>query len=804
MPSNTVDATILTNFGLTEEGVQYVIKAQDEGPSRRVGAHRAGNLVLDVPIHRLGVTLQAESLSGEYLFLVEQELNDGLIAIFDQPPPVPLRITDIRGRRTRVSYTPDFLVVDATGVSVKEIKPDAVLARLLESHPHDWHRDKNGYIYKPAKAIFASVGIRHEVLPTSSFNYVRAANYRMLAIAARAPLTSIDLRHEALARRIVTAERAIRIGEVLKRLERADITPILRLIHQHELFVDIDRVLLSDPTNAWIATNPIDAHSMQQSEQTIHRLVSSNAIVRDETICHPRHEVEFVRRLEVLNGTAAKVHARSLRTLQRYRKRVREAQGKVSALIPRWSRCGCREPRIGPTHRSFLSQHIRCHRRNPGNPSVRQAYGSYCDAIGELYRETGQTETPVCRSTYYKMWNEVRLRAYDAASKGGRRLRARISDSHDPGKRSLLATRPFEVAHIDHWKADIHIVVRDSPKVTKRPWLTAMVDSYSGEVLATWLGFRAPGKTACSMVVRDCVRRHGLLPEMIITDSGAEFRSVHFSAMLASFGITHAERPPEEPRFGKEVERLFGYFKERFVRGMPGFGLSIHESRAVSSGFQAAHRAALDLAELHRALKFFVDGYYNLSHKPGSLSSRVTLRNEGLAKFEHSGIRATWDQTFLIATSIEAPTAKYNLWPGKGVQVLGRWYSSQELLSFSGPKKLLTVRVEPYCAAVVYVHCGSAWFVCHCSESMRYSTMSDAELLTRTSEANDLKKLARKLAEEEDRTLGYALGLIQDEPPQEAKSSPPDGTNVIEEPRGIRYRFEDVRETDEESGEDES
>src|SRR5687768_5030178 len=124
MASNSISEEILVGLGLSPRGVRYVLEAAETEPSRRVGTHRRGNLILDVPVDRLGVVLQAESLTGEYMFLVEQQHNDDLIAIYDQPPPVCLQITDSSKRRTRVNYTADYLVIDSHGVFAKEIKSD--------------------------------------------------------------------------------------------------------------------------------------------------------------------------------------------------------------------------------------------------------------------------------------------------------------------------------------------------------------------------------------------------------------------------------------------------------------------------------------------------------------------------------------------------------------------------------------------------------------------------------------------------------------------------------------------------------
>ncbi|GLQ93424.1 hypothetical protein [Dyella acidisoli] len=101
--------------------------------------------MLDVPMERLGVVLQAESLSGEYLFLVELDRRDDLRAVYDQPLSVPLSITDTSGRKTRISYTADYLVVESDCVRIYEVKTDSDLEDLCRKRPSDWRCDVNGY-----------------------------------------------------------------------------------------------------------------------------------------------------------------------------------------------------------------------------------------------------------------------------------------------------------------------------------------------------------------------------------------------------------------------------------------------------------------------------------------------------------------------------------------------------------------------------------------------------------------------------------------------------------------------------------
>jgi putative transposase len=95
--------------------------------------------------------------------------------------------------------------------------------------------------------------------------------------------------------------------------------------------------------------------------------------------------------------------------------------------------------------------------------------------------------------------------------------------------------------------------------------------------------------------------------------------------MLATLKVVRCERPPEDPRFGQQVERLFKEFKDRFARGLPGFGISIERSRAVSAAFKAAKSSSLTLLEAFETMETFAFGGYNNSLKPGELCSRYVL-----------------------------------------------------------------------------------------------------------------------------------------------------------------------------------
>lgn len=127
----------MDGLGLTEEGKRYLTAVASSPPSRPVGVHRMRNLVGDVPVPKFGNVLRVESASGEYFFLLEMLWRRDVPAIYDQPQSVPLSIINRAGVATRVSYTPDFLVVHEDCVAVYELKADSAIEALCAERAED-------------------------------------------------------------------------------------------------------------------------------------------------------------------------------------------------------------------------------------------------------------------------------------------------------------------------------------------------------------------------------------------------------------------------------------------------------------------------------------------------------------------------------------------------------------------------------------------------------------------------------------------------------------------------------------------
>ncbi|CAM5419883.1 hypothetical protein RLIN73S_05978 [Rhodanobacter lindaniclasticus] len=190
------------------------------------------------------------------------------------------------------------------------------------------------------------------------------------------------------------------------------------------------------------------------------------------------------------------------------------------------------------------------------------------------------------------------------------------------------------MASCDHYLIDLYSAVLDANGVTYAmlPWLTVLRDCYTKSVLAFWITLKSPSRRNCALMMRQCLRRHGRLPETIIVDGGADFSSVYFSGLLAHCKVNLMRRPSGHPRYGSEAERFFGQFKDLWLSLRPGNKISIKEVRSVSGSHRPEKHACLSLLDLWEDLLAFSE-WFDSYATDSSLASPRVLMQRGLAQY---------------------------------------------------------------------------------------------------------------------------------------------------------------------------
>jgi putative transposase len=245
------------------------------------------------------------------------------------------------------------------------------------------------------------------------------------------------------------------------------------------------------------------------------------------------------------------------RTLRLWAARFREAEEAFGdgylGLIPRTRNRGNRRNRIAERPRVLMAQFIE---KDYETLKQKSKYASWIAL--KLACERENVAVPSYRAFLRSL--KIRSRFTQTLRRKGRRAAYR----HEPQfwdlemKTPRHGDRPFEIGHIDHTELDVEMRCSVTGRTLSRPWLTLLVDAFSRRTLAQCLTFDAPSYRSCMLALRDCVKRHGRLPQILVMDGGREFESTYFETMLARYQCTKKTRPPAKARFGSVCERLFG------------------------------------------------------------------------------------------------------------------------------------------------------------------------------------------------------------------------------------------------------
>lgn len=273
--------------------------------------------------------------------------------------------------------------------------------------------------------------------------------------------------------------------------------------------------------------------------------------------------------------------------------------------------------------------------------------------------------------------------------------------------------RPWEIGHIDHTQLEIELVHPDTKKNLGRPWVTFLTDAYSRRILAIYLTFDKPSYRSCMMVMRECVRRHNRLPQIMIHDGGAEFHSIYFESLLARYSCTRKTRPGSEPRFGSVCERLFGSINTEFIHNLIGNTQIMKNVRQVTKDVNPKELAIWTFESFYRALCLWCYEFYDKREHPALGQSPSEAFASGVVMHgtrEHT--RIEYDDDFIKDTfpSTSKGTAKVQ---NAGVVKINNISYWTKVFDRSEVKKTrVAIRYDPFDASVAYAYVNKKWETC--------------------------------------------------------------------------------------------
>ena len=283
--------------------------------------------------------------------------------------------------------------------------------------------------------------------------------------------------------------------------------------------------------------------------------------------------------------------------------------------------------------------------------------------------------------------------------------------------------RPFEIGHIDHTELDVEVVCSRTGRVLGRPWVTLLIDAYSRRVPAIYLTFDPPSYRSCMMVLRECVRRHQRLPQIVVVDGGKEFESTYFEALLANYQCTKKVRPAAKPRFGSVCERIFQVSNTQFVHNLRGNTQIMRNVRQVTKSVNPERHATWSLAELHDRLCEYLYEIYDIAEHPAlGQSPREAFLSRLAETGERQHRRIPYDEAFLIFTLPTTNKGTAKVVAGKGVKIHHVYYWCKAFLDPQIQGSVVAVRYDPFDVGVAYAFVYGQWVQC---QSEHYTVLKD-------------------------------------------------------------------------------
>jgi transposase InsO family protein len=658
----------------------------------------------------MGLTIQAES-TLERNFLVMCEYSNKVFEFWDQPESVGITFEGANGKSQRTTYTADVLVIEQGRAVAYQVKPQQRCEDLVKQRPQRWRAQSGRYEDLAAEDAFRSLGITHAVVTEDDTNPVRCENYALLLQARRSSLLD-DPAADAKFMSILDHEPVLTFRELLRRASEVDATRILRLIDRGKVAALLDRHRLTALDEALLGTDRQLLADVASARESLQPRVSAEG-VSHAAAPTVRQLIPVVQRLAVLNRSVEA--AVCARTERRWRQTMREAGGNVLALVPQTHKRGNRMRRTSPDDLSLMHQAIASILMVPNPPKPVRGFYAYkrlhLERHGLDPSGIDSGPRPVSLPTFMAELRRIPIQQ-QALAQGGRRSANALAEPIRPEARAPKPLRAFERAHIDHYLVDQHVVVGtfSKKKKTKRPWLTVMVDQAAGVVLAISVAFRAPSRRSCASVMRDCVRRHGRLPETMVLDNGSEFQSVYFEMLLARYGVSKQDRPPGDPRFGGQIEAVFHDIKEELILSLRGSTANDQRGRSISPSHRGQVQACWKLQEVYYAYEHYFLTHFNQKVRADAMDSADQRFDDQLASFTCSGIQVAFDEAFLIATAIPMDRL-LTVDPCRGITHLGRWYFHPELLTLPYGARVEALE-DPWNDRCILASVNGRWVAC--------------------------------------------------------------------------------------------
>lgn len=299
------------------------------------------------------------------------------------------------------------------------------------------------------------------------------------------------------------------------------------------------------------------------------------------------------------------------RTVVRWRKKYIESNGDLASLVIERHKMGNRQKRKSgdePYFDKALERFLDAKR-----PTVATAYQYYKDLILIENENIIDGKLPIISYTAFNK----RIKALPPYSLAVARHGKFIADqwfaycaAHKP------PTRILERVEIDHSPLDLILLDDELLIPIGRPYLTLLIDVFSGCILGFHLSYKCPSYVSAAKAISHAIKPKSLENiniqlqndwpcygkiENLVVDNGAEFWSDSLDHTCRENGINIQYNPVRKPWLKPFIERTFGKINQSLLAELPGKTFSnILEKEEYKPAKDAVMRFSTFVEEFHR------------------------------------------------------------------------------------------------------------------------------------------------------------------------------------------------------------
>ncbi|CDP53018.1 hypothetical protein [Devosia sp. DBB001] len=413
-------------------------------------------------------------------------------------------------------------------------------------------------------------------------------------------------------------------------------------------------------------------------------------------------------------------------SIRRWLRRFEACEHDPAALIDGYGRSGNRDSRLHPEAAALMAEYVAKFQSNL-KPSMASLYR---DMRTEFLAKHAHLSLP-SRNTFERAIRKLDPFEVMAAREGEAVARRKLYAVRD----RVDVTRPLQRVELDEQLIPLQAMLIERGAWDKLPeklksgithdrlWCSKIMDVWSRVVLG-FVITRAPSTNSALATVRmaledktalaaamGCMSPWDMfgLPELIVTDSGSNFRSKKFRAAILDMGSAIMIAPAGLPQMRGPVERSFRTDTERFYSKFPGRAFK----DVVEKGeYDSEANIMVTVTELAKLMfRYFVDIYHNSPHAGLGGDTPLNRWRTGVERFGVLPPPSKDVIRHIFSTVIECRVGN------RGVRVAGLYFQSKQLQKArrSIRDRYVLVRVDTEDLGHVSVKTDEGWITVPCS-----------------------------------------------------------------------------------------